>query len=62
MDYKVVASSKSESDIIQAIEYYKEIKLELAKDFLKDLRATKNYLSKHPEKIQIRYENIRIAF
>ena len=62
MGYKIVASSKSEADIIKVIEYYKEIRIQLAKDFLKDLKATKNYLSKHPEKTQVRYANIRIAF
>jgi len=62
MAYKVIASSKSELDTVKAIEYYKEIRIELAREFLKDLRATKNYLVKHPKKIQVRYANIRIAF
>jgi hypothetical protein len=62
MAYKVIASSKSELDTAKAIEYYKEIRIELAREFLKDLRATKNYLVKHPKKIQVRYANIRVAF
>jgi len=62
MAYKVITSSKSEIDVSRAIEYYKEINIELAKAFLKDLRATKNYLVKHPKKIQVRYANICIAF
>jgi len=62
MAYKIITSSKSELDVSRAIEHYKEIRIELARDFLKDLRATKNYLVKHPKKIQVRYANIRIAF
>lgn len=62
MAYKVITSSKSELDVSRAIEYYKEINIEIAKAFLKDLKATKKYLVKHPKKIQIRYADIRIAF
>lgn len=62
MAYKIITSSKSELDASRAIEYYKEINTELAKAFLKDLKSTKDYLVKHPKKIQIRYANIRIAF
>ena len=62
MAYNIITSSKSELDVAKAIEYYKEIRIELARDFIKDLRATKDYLVKHPKKIQIRYANIRIAF
>lgn len=62
MAYKIVTSSKSELDISKAIKYYKSIRVELAKAFLKELRDSKNYLEKHPKKIQIRYANIRIAY
>jgi hypothetical protein len=62
MAYKEITSSKAELDISRAIEFYKEINIELARLFLKDLKATKDYLVKHPVKIQIRYADIRIAF
>ena len=62
MGCKVIASRKSEKDVAGAIEYYKEIHVELAKEFFKDLKATKGYLVKHPKKIQVRYSNIRVAF
>lgn len=62
MVYKLIASSKSESDTAKAIEYYKEIRVELAKEFLIELRATRKYIEKNPKKIQVRYGNIRVAF
>lgn len=62
MAYKIYVSTDAELDIDKAITYYKDIKLSLAKDFLKEVKATRKYITKNPEKIQIRYSTIRIAF
>jgi hypothetical protein len=48
MTYRLIATSESESDIVKAIEYYKQIDPELARRFLHDLKATSNYIQKHP--------------
>jgi plasmid stabilization system protein ParE len=62
MAYKIITSTKAEFDVDKAIEYYKDINIQLAKDFLTELKATSKYIQKHPKKIQIRYANIRVAF
>jgi len=62
MAYKIKTTFGAESDIEKAIIYYKDIKIQLAKDFLNELKATRKYIQKHPKKIQIRYAEIRVAF
>lgn len=62
MTYKLIATSESESDIVKALDYYKKIDHQLARRFLKDLKVTINYIHKHPQKIQLRYATIRVAF
>lgn len=62
MAYKLNVSTKAELDLDKAIEYYKTIEIQLAKEFLIELKATRNYIQKHPKKIQVRYANIRVAF
>ena len=62
MAYKIITSTKAELDVDKAIEYYKDINVQLAKDFLTELKATHKYIQKHPKKIQVRYANIRVAF
>lgn len=62
MAYKVVTSSKVHFDIEKGIEWYKEIQIELAKRFLKEVGKIKKTILKNPEKFQVRYSNIRIAF
>jgi len=52
----------AQQDIEKAIIYYKDIKIQLAKNFLIELKATRKYIQKHPKKIQIRYAEIRVAF
>jgi hypothetical protein len=60
--FKIIISSDFEIDFTNAVEYYSKIKINLARKFIRDLKLTYNYLVKHPEKIQIRYDNVRIAF
>lgn len=62
MAYKLITSPETENDIVKAIEYYLDIRKELAQQFLIELKAAKEYIHKNPEKIQVRYKNIRIAF
>lgn len=62
MAYKLITTPETENDIVNAIEYYLDIRTELAKQFLIELKAVKKYIHKNPEKIQVRYKNIRIAF
>ncbi len=62
MGYKLQASSLSEQDTERILKYYYNIKPQLAKEFLGELRATRKYIQKHPKKIQVRYSDIRIAF
>lgn len=62
MAYKLNSSTKAELDINKAIEYYKDIDIQLAKDLLTELKATRQYIQKHPKKIQVKYANIRVAF
>lgn len=62
MAYKIITSSKAESDVEKAIIHYKDIKVQLAKDFLSELKDTRKYIHENPKKIQVRYANIRIAF
>jgi len=62
MDYDVILSSDVEEDIDEAIQYYKKISHELAKDFIQELKFTRNYIQLNPFYFQVRYVNIRIAF
>ena len=62
MAYKLVTSSQTERDIVKAIEWYIEIKKSVAKKFLAELKAVRKYIHQNPEKIQVRYSNVRIAF
>jgi toxin ParE1/3/4 len=61
-DFKLVITLGAAKDIEVAVRYYQEIRTQLAKQFMKDLRYTSQYIKKHPETIQIRYGEIRVAF
>lgn len=62
MAYKVITSPIAEKDVEKAIKHYVKIQSKLAKAFLKEVKAVKKYLIKHPNKIQVRYNNVRVAF
>jgi len=62
MAYDVILSSQIEDDIDEAIHYYKKISPELAKEFIQELRFTRDYVHHNPFYFQVRYSNIRIAF
>lgn len=62
MAYNLITSPIAENDVEKAIKHYIKIRKELAKAFLKEIKAAKKYLVKNPKKIQVRYSNVRIAF
>ncbi len=62
MAYKLVTSSKVHSDVEKGIEWYKEIQIDLARRFFKEVHSTKKSISKNPKKFQVRYNGVRIAF
>jgi len=62
MAYNIISSPETEDDIDKAVEYYVTIDKTLAKQFLAELKAVKIYIANNPEKIQIRYKKIRVAF
>jgi hypothetical protein len=62
MDYKVVTSSKTEQDIENALKWHLDIDKKLARNFLTQLKLSKDYLTENPKNIQIRYSNVRIAY
>lgn len=61
MAYKLISSSKTEADIENAISWYKDINIELARSFLIELRAAIKYIHLNPKNSQIRYHIVRIA-
>jgi len=62
MAYNIITSPKAEVDIEQAVEWYVDINIKLAQQFVAELKAAKNYITKNPKKIQILYNKTRIAF
>jgi len=62
MTCKLITSSRTELDIENAICWYLDIERELARSFLLELRAAIKYIQSNPEKTQIRYQSVRIAF
>ncbi len=62
MAYKIITTPETEKDIEEAIKWYKDIQISLALSFINELRAVRKYIHQNPNKIQVRYNNIRIAF
>lgn len=62
MAYNLITSPEAEIDIERAVEWYVNISIELAQQFIIELKAAKNYIVNNPKKIQIRYKNTRVAF
>ena len=59
MAYKIVNRSFVKTDILIAVNYYKEINLELAKQFLLRINEAKQYIQKSPKGFQIKYNQVR---
>ena len=59
MKYSFKNRSLVEADLIIAIEHYKEINPELAKEFLLRIREAKKYIAQTPLGFQLRYKDVR---
>lgn len=59
MSYSCVNRSVVKIDINNAIDYYKNINPELARQFLFRLREAKTYIARSPLGFQIKYKNVR---
>lgn len=62
MAYNLITSPEAEFDIERAVKWYVNINIELAQQFIIELKAAKIYIVNNPKKIQIRYNKTRIAF
>jgi len=56
---KIVHLPAVRDDILEAVEYYKNISPELAAQFLSRIREAKEYISHSPVGFQIKYKNVR---
>ena len=59
MSYSFVNKPLVNHDIIDVVDYYKSIKLELAIAFLDRLEEAKKYIANYPEAFQVKYKNVR---
>lgn len=59
MSYTLVNRPLVYYDILEIVEYYKEINTDLAVKFLDQLEETKKYIFDFPESFQIRYHKVR---
>ena len=59
MTYSFVNRPVVKVDIIEAVDYYKNINPELAKQFLFRIREAKAYIARSPFGFQIKYNTVR---
>ena len=59
MNYTFVNRPAVQSDIINAVDYYKEISPKLAKQFLFRIREAKTYINRSPLGFEIKYKSVR---
>ena len=59
MSYSFVNRPAVKTDIIDAINYYKKINPELAKQFLFRIREAKAYIARSPIGFQVKYNGVR---
>jgi len=59
MSYSFVNRPLVRADIIHAVDYYKNINSELAKQFLFRIREAKAYIARSPLGFQIKYNEVR---
>ncbi|MBI9037479.1 MAG: type II toxin-antitoxin system RelE/ParE family toxin [Bacteroidales bacterium] len=62
MTYKIITTPETEKDIEEAIKWYKDIQIGLALSFINELQAVRRFIHHNPNKIQVRYNNIRVVF
>jgi len=61
MGFKVVISSKAETEFNEASYHYSKISKKLLRSFIKDFKIQTAYLKSNPYQFQIRYSNIRLV-
>lgn len=62
MTYKISTTSQTEKDVETILLWYLDKSKATAKRFFLELEATKAYLLENPNRVQIRYSNVRVAF
>jgi plasmid stabilization system protein ParE len=62
MGYKLITAPETEQDIDQAVLWYVNTHKQTAKRFITELRDVQKYITNNPNKIAIKYNNIRVAF
>jgi plasmid stabilization system protein ParE len=59
LKYQLVNRPSVEKDIMEAVDYYKNISPELAHRFLFRIREAKSFIAQYPLGFQEKYKNIR---
>jgi plasmid stabilization system protein ParE len=59
MSYVFLSRPAVRKDIVDAVDFYKKINPELAKQFLFRLREAKVYIARSPKGFQIKYKEVR---
>ncbi|MGP8214999.1 MAG: type II toxin-antitoxin system RelE/ParE family toxin [Bacteroidia bacterium] len=59
MSYSFVNSHAVKADITNAVDYYKNINPELARQFLFRIREAKSYIALTPLGFQVKYKDVR---
>jgi plasmid stabilization system protein ParE len=59
MIYKTVNVPQVDTDLAQIIDYYKQISVKLAKEFISQVRFGIKQISSHPFGFQVKYKNVR---
>jgi toxin ParE1/3/4 len=59
MKYQVYFTNEAKIDLIDAVKWYKSVKLELGKNFLSSVRHKVKILNRQPEIFQIKYNQVR---
>ena len=59
MSYKIVNRPSVRTDLLNAIDYYKAISPDLARQFLSRIREAREYIFQYPTGFEIKYKNVR---
>jgi hypothetical protein len=59
MNYSFLIRPVAEKDILDAVDYYKKVNPELAKQFLFRLEEARVYIARSPKIFQVKYKEVR---